>query len=660
MQSLWNSDDAAACGSDTLSQRVYTSRLLGQNPALVLHGGGNTSAKDTIPDFFGNDVEVLYIKGSGGDLATIGPEGFPAVKLDVLLRLAELPSLSDAEMVRQQRAAMLDPYGPNPSIEAVVHAVLPHKFVDHTHSDAVIALTNQPHGAALVRETWGDRVIVVPYVMPGFFLAKAVRELTQDADWSKVEGLILMHHGIFTFGADARESYERMIRLVTEAENALAQRGGGPEKAVIANEPNVLDSNALRELAAVRREVSKTRGKAVLAFADTGAEAAGFAARADAGALATRGTLTPDHSIRMKRAPVVLGPVSAIADFAAAYVESHGRLQSGQPALDAAPRWAVWPGKGTIAFDTTLTGAAIIADIARHTVRTIQQAEAAGGWSALPERDLFEIEHWDLEQAKLKSAPAAKPLQGKIAIVSGAAAGIGRAIAEELHAQGAMVTGFDLNPETPVRLGGRPGLTGKVLNLTDYPAVQQAVEDVVRLYGGIDILVSNAGIFTAGANFEDMDPGNWAKSLEVNLTSHMKLLQFCVPYLKKGIDPAAVFVGSRNVAAPGAGAGSYSCAKAAVTQLVRVAALELAGDGVRVNIIHPDAVFDTELWTAEALARSAERYNMTVEQYKTRNLMKTEIRSRDVAAMVAAMASPLFGKTTGAQIPVDGGNDRVI
>jgi NAD(P)-dependent dehydrogenase (short-subunit alcohol dehydrogenase family) len=244
--------------------------------------------------------------------------------------------------------------------------------------------------------------------------------------------------------------------------------------------------------------------------------------------------------------------------------------------------------------------------------------------------------------------------------VSGAAAGIGRAIAEELHAQGAVVTGFDLNPETPVRLGGRAGLTGKVLNLTDYPAVQLAVEDVIRQYGGLDILVSNAGIFTAGANFEDMDPVNWAKSLEVNLTSHMKLLQFCVPYLKKGVDPAAVFVGSRNVAAPGAGAGSYSCAKAAVTQLVRVAALELAPEGVRVNIIHPDAVFDTELWTPEALARSAERYNMTVEEYKTRNLMKTEIKSRDVAAMVAAMASPLFGKTTGAQIPVDGGNDRVI
>jgi rhamnose utilization protein RhaD (predicted bifunctional aldolase and dehydrogenase)/NAD(P)-dependent dehydrogenase (short-subunit alcohol dehydrogenase family) len=658
MQSLWKSDEAAAAGPDPLAQRIHSSRLLGSDPALVLHGGGNTSVKATMRNFFGDEVEVLFVKGSGGNLATLGAEGFPPVKLDVLRRLADLPSLTDAEMVREQRAAMLDPAFPNPSIEAIVHAVLPHRFVDHTHSDAVIALTNQPHGAALVRETWGSRVIVVPYVMPGFFLAKAVKELIRDADWSKVEGLILMHHGIFTFGETAQESYERMIQLVTEAETALARRGGGPDTITLAD--TALDAADLRKLAAVRREVSRVRGRAVLAIADSSAPAAGFASRPDAGDLATRGTLTPDHSIRMKRAPVVLDKDGAIATFAADYHESHTRLQTGQPALDPAPRWAVWPGKGTIAFDPTLTGAGIIADIARHTVRTIQQAEAAGGWSALPERDLFEIEHWDLEQAKLRSAPAPKPLQGKVAIVSGAAAGIGRAIAEELHAQGAIVTGFDLNPETPTRLGGRPGLNGKVLNLTDYPAVQMAVEDVVRQYGGIDILVSNAGIFTAGANFEDMDPGNWAKSLEVNLTSHMKLLQFCVPYLKMGIEPAAVFVGSRNVAAPGAGAGSYSCAKAAVTQLVRVAALELAGDGVRVNIIHPDAVFDTELWTPEALTRSAERYNMTVEQYKTRNLMKTEIRSRDVAAMVAAMAGTIFAKTTGAQIPVDGGNDRVI
>ncbi|HWB06768.1 MAG TPA: bifunctional aldolase/short-chain dehydrogenase [Verrucomicrobiales bacterium] len=658
MQSLWTDSEASAFSGDDLSLRVYTSRLLGREPQLVLHGGGNTSVKSTVKDFFGEPKDILYIKGSGGDLATIEASGFPAVKMSVLLKMADLPSLSDADMVREQRAAMLDPDSPNPSIEAVVHAVIPHKFVDHTHSNAVIAVTNQPDGLDLVRSTWGDRVIIVPYVMPGFVLGKAVRDLTKNADWSKVEGLILMQHGIFTFGKTAKESYERMIKLVSEAEAALEKRGGGHSAAKTAS--FTPDNASLRTLAKFRQAVSKARGRACFALPDFSEAAAGFASRPDVASLATRGTLTPDHSIRTKRMPAILDGDNAVADFAAAYASYFQKNQSGQTMLDPAPRWAVLPGQGVVSFGASLTEARIVQDIAGHTLRTIQQAEAAGGWVALPEKDLFEIEYWDLEQAKLRKAPAPKPLQGKVAIVTGAAAGIGRAIALALQAQGAAVVGMDLNPETPQRLAGHDGLTGKVINLTDYPKVQAAVEEVVATYGGLDILVSNAGIFTAGANFEDMDPVNWAKSMEVNLTSHMRLLQSCVPFLKLGIDPTAIFVGSRNVKAPGAGAGSYSCAKAAVTQLVRVAALELAPAGVRVNIIHPDAVFDTELWTPEALARSAQRYGVTVEEYKTRNLMKTEIKSADVAGMVCGMAGPLFAKTTGAQIPVDGGNDRVI
>jgi rhamnose utilization protein RhaD (predicted bifunctional aldolase and dehydrogenase)/NAD(P)-dependent dehydrogenase (short-subunit alcohol dehydrogenase family) len=658
MQSLWSDSEAAAFSASDLALRVYTSRLLGRNPELVLHGGGNTSVKSTVPDFFGDPQEVLYIKGSGGDLATIEPRHFPAVRMATLLKLAALPELSDPDMVAQQRTALLDPASPNPSIEAIVHAVLPQKFVDHTHANAVIALTNQPDGEALVRQTWGSRVIIIPYVMPGFLLARAVAKATEHADWNQVEGLILMQHGIFTFGATARESYERMIQLVTEAEVALAARDGGPDKAALAR--SSFSPADLRTLAGIRRAVSRSRGRACHAILNHSPEAAGFASRTDVASLATRGTLTPDHSIRTKRIPAIVSGPEDVPSFAALTNDYFQRHQTGQAPLDPAPRWAVWPDKGTIAFGTTTQEAAIVSDIVAHTIQTIQQAEAAGGWRALPEKDLFAIEYWDLEQAKLRSAPAPLPLQGKTAIVTGAAAGIGRAIAEALARQGATVTGMDLNPQTPERLSGVPGLSGKVINLTDYELVRTAVDDVVQATGGLDILVSNAGIFTAGANFEDMDPVNWAKSMEVNLTSHMRLLQCCVPYLKLGVEPTAIFVGSRNVKAPGAGAGSYSCAKAAVTQLVRVAALELAPHGVRVNIIHPDAVFDTELWTPEALARSAERYGLTVEEYKTRNLMKTEIRSADVAAMVCAMAGPIFGKTTGAQIPVDGGNDRVI
>ena len=657
MTNHWSDADAAEFSQSALNLRVYSSRLLGRDPQLVLHGGGNTSVKVRQKTFLGEEIDVLYVKGSGGDLGTIGTEGFSPVRLAAALQLGECAALSDADMVRELRAAMLNPDAPTPSIEAIVHAVIAPKFVDHTHANAVVALTNLPEGEAAVREVYGDRVIIVPYVMPGFLLAKKIAELTAAAKWDTLEGLILLQHGIFTFGGTARESYDRMIQLVGEAEAYLEGKGGGA--AAGARAEVKLEAADLRALAGYRKSVGALRGRPVLAWADHSPEAAGFASREDAQSLSGRGPLTPDHTIRTKRLPVWLENAESIPAYATEYERYFQAHQQGESKLDAAPRWAVWPGKGVVSFGANRTETGIIQDIAGHSLRTFQQAEAAGGWTALGEADLFAIEYWELEQAKLRKAGKAPVLEGKVAIVSGAAAGIGRAIAQALHAQGATVFGLDLNPAITERLQA-PGLEGIVVNLTQYDAVQATVEDIVRRSGGLDILVSNAGIFTAGANFEDMDPVNWAKSMEVNLTSHMRLLQSCVPYLKMGFDPTAIFVGSRNVAAPGAGAGSYSCAKAAVTQLVRVAALELAPHGVRVNIIHPDAVFDTELWTPEALERSAARYGITVDEYKTRNLMKTEIKSANVAEMVCTMAGPAFSKTTGAQIPVDGGNDRVI
>ena len=329
--------------------------------------------------------------------------------------------------------------------------------------------------------------------------------------------------------------------------------------------------------------------------------------------------------------------------------------------LDPAPRWAVWPGHGTVAFGATMQEAKIIEDIARHTCKTIATVETAfSGWKALPQKQIFEMEYWELEQAKLRKAGGPRPPhQGKVALVTGAAAGIGFACAEALAEEGAQVVGIDLNPEITGQMEKIGGI-GIVANLTQDKEVIAAVEDAVRRFGGLDILVSNAGIFTAGAYLEDMEQSNWEKSMAVNLTSHQVLLKHTIPFLKIGIDPAVVLVGSRNVSAPGAGAASYSCAKAGLTQLCRVAALELAPEGVRCNIVHPDAVFDTKLWTPEALQRSAERYGLTVEEYKTRNLLQTEIKSKDVGRMASAMAGALFGKTTGAQVPVDGGNDRVI
>jgi rhamnose utilization protein RhaD (predicted bifunctional aldolase and dehydrogenase)/NAD(P)-dependent dehydrogenase (short-subunit alcohol dehydrogenase family) len=654
MKSLWNDDEARTWAAQgDLGLRVYTSRLLGREPRLVLHGGGNTSVKVREADFFGHEQDVIYIKGSGWDLATIEAAGFAPTRMEPLLRLAKFETLADADMVTQLRAAMTDPNAPTPSIEAILHAVLPATFVDHTHANAVVALTNNPHGAELVQKTFGARVLVVPYIMPGFVLAKAVADLLAEKSLEGVEGLILMHHGIFTWGATARESYERMITLVTEAENAVPAFSPATAEAT---------DDGLG-LATLRQAVSQAKGSAVLAKLDATPAAAGFSLLPGVARLASQGPLTPDHSIRTKRIPAVIGEdiaasVQAYAAEYAAYFQKHATAEHTQ--LHPAPNWAVWPGRGIVSFGPTVKEAAIVADIASHTAATIQAAEAFGGWQALPEADIFAIEYWELEQAKLRRGAGLKPaLQGKVALVSGAAAGIGLAIGKVLHEHGAAVVALDINPDVVAAFDG-PDQLGLVVDLTNQDAVKAAIAETVRRFGGLDILVSNAGIFTAGANIEDLEDSNWSRSLLLNLTSHEQLLKHCIPFLKKGIDATAIFVGSRNVRAPGAGAASSSCAKAGVTQLTRVAALELAPHNVRVNIIHPDAVFDTKLWTPEALQRSAERYGLTVEQYKKRNLMKCEITSRDIGLMVASMAGPAFAKTTGAQIPVDGGNDRTI
>lgn len=657
MKSLWSDEEANQFSGD-IGLRVYTSRLLGANPELVLHGGGNTSVKISETDFFGDPVDVLYVKGSGWDLGTIEAEGFAPVRMEALLKMAELETLSDPVMVQQQRAAMLDPAAPNPSIEAILHAVIPHKYVDHTHANAVVALTNHPAGEETIREVYGDRILVVPYVMPGFDLSRQVAKQLAEVDPKSIDGLVLMNHGIFTFADDARESYELMIELVSLAEAHLESRV--PSFSLPVADP-VED---LPGLAALRQGVGELRGTPVIARLDQSPEAVGFSSRPDIADLATRGPLTPDHTIRTKRIPAVIGEdieasLQAFASDYRAYFEAHNQ---GETMLTPDPRWAVWPGKGVVSFGATEKEAGIVGDIVTHTWKTIQLTETAfeGGWQALPAGELFRIEYWELEQAKLRKGGSSPVHQGKVAIVTGSAAGIGFACAESLAEQGAKVIGIDLSPEIEDQMA-KIGGVGVIANLTEDDTVVEAVESVVRQYGGLDILVSNAGIFTAGAYLDDLEQTNWDKSFAVNLTSHQKLLKYTIPFLKKGLgEPAIVLVGSRNVNAPGAGAASYSCAKAGLTQLCRVAALELAPEGVRCNIIHPDAVFDTKLWTPENLQRSAERYNMTVEEYKTRNLLKTEIKSKDVGEMVAAMASPLFGKTTGAQIPVDGGNDRVI
>ena len=655
MKDLWDDDGAAECGDDLLALRVYSSRLIGQSADLVLHGGGNTSVKASFTDIFGVAHDVLYVKGSGWDLATIEAGGFAPVKLDSLLQLSRFDRLSDADMVRAQRAAMLDPSAPTPSVEAILHALIPYRFVDHTHADAVVVLSNTPDGEARIRSLYGDRMLIVPYVMPGFVLAKKVAELTAGIDWSKLEGMVLMNHGIFSFADDAKESYQRMIHFVSQAQDALGQR---PSPSPL------VDGVAVPPLAlaTLRREVSRVAGTAMLARFDGTPASHAFANNENVGDIATRGPLTPDHVIRTKRVPLIVDgePASAVDSFARKYQAYFEENTDGTlTILDSAPRWAVWPTKGTVAFGTRATEVSIVSDIVAHTIGAISDAERLGGWCSLPAADIFAVEYWELEQAKLSKAPAGLPLQGRCAVVTGGASGIGYACAVALAKQGAQVTVLDMDPAV-TSVFDLPAIHGVVCDVTEAAGVRDAIDASVAHTGGLDILVSNAGIFSASNLVGEMPEEEWQRSLDINLSGAMHVVRQSIPYLRLGWEPAVVIIGSKNVPAPGPGAGAYSVAKAGLTQLARVLALELAGDGVRVNTVHPNAVFDTAIWTEEVLASRAARYGMSVEAYRKSNLLHQEVTSNDVAAMVCAMAGATFRCTTGAQVPVDGGTERIV
>lgn len=649
MQNRWNDGDAAIYTSD-LELRAYTSRLIGLDTDLVLHGGGNTSVKSVHRDRFGVEHEAIWVKASGYDLGQMWTEGFTGLQLNPLLQLAQLDQLSDADMVNEVNCARLDSNAANPSIEAIVHAVIPFKFVDHTHANAVLTISNS--APALFKEIYGDDVLVLPYVKPGFDLALQFREVVERGLLEQHTAIILQHHGVFTYAENARSAYDRMINVVERAETALASRVGAAVRPILAAQNSV-------EIARARKAVSDACGKAVLSLPAGSVEPDQVHAMAEQ---ARHGTLTPEHVIHNKPFPAVIGerPAEAIATFASAY-ESYVDLHNNPhlTMMPAAPHWALFETGHVRSFGVNFKRATISRDVSEATTEALRCAAELGSWQGLSSEDLRDLEYWELEQDKLKKQKPDADLAGKIAIVSGAATGIGHACAHVLRERGAVVVGLDINPNILSSMS-QADFQGIVVDLTDEVLVTAALEHVVESFGGLDIVVSNAGIFETGQTVETMENAVWDAALAVNLTSHRMLIKHAVPFLRHGVDPAIVFIGSRNVAAPGGGASAYSVSKAGLTQLMRVLALELAGEGITVNAVHPDAVFDTNLWTPEALKKSADRYGLSIDQYKTRNLLGCEVTSRDVGRAVAAFVDGTLSRTTGAQMPVDGGNDRVI
>lgn len=657
MNNLWSEEESRRL-TDELSQRVYSSRLLGRDKSLVLHGGGNTSVKIVEKNVFGEDEELLYVKGSGWDLEKIEESGFSPLRLDYVRRLAQLPSLPDPQMVNELVTHMTCATAPAPSVEAILHAILPYKFVDHTHADAVLTVSNSINGEARVREIYGDRVVVIPYMMPGFDLARLCADRFPAEAGPDTIGMVLLNHGIFSFGATARESYERMIFLVGLAEDYLQRRGAWnvPNQA-----PRQAKAGTRVELAQLRKSLSETIGAPAVVARHIGEKCLAFAQREDLAAISQQGPATPDHVIRTKRLPMLGRDVRAYATAYRRYFdELEPMAKERKTMLDPAPRIVLDPELGMCTVGRTAKDAAIVAEIFNHTIDIIVCATALGGYRALPAKDIFDVEYWDLEQAKLRKGGKPAVFAGEVALVTGAASGIGKACVEALLSRGAAVVGADLNPNIET-LYNRPDFLGVQCDLTSGEAVGWLLERTTDTFGGLDMLVLNAGIFPAGCRIDSLQTDEWQRVMRINLDANLVLMRECHPLLKLALRGGRVVViGSKNVPAPGPGAAAYSVSKAALNQLARVAALEWGGDGIRINSLHPNAVFDTGIWTGGVLASRARHYGLTVEEYKKNNVLRTEVTSSDVAELAAEMCGPLFAKTTAAQVPVDGGNDRVI
>jgi rhamnose utilization protein RhaD (predicted bifunctional aldolase and dehydrogenase)/NAD(P)-dependent dehydrogenase (short-subunit alcohol dehydrogenase family) len=660
MQDRW--DDTVAASFEPhgpVGECVYCSRLIGADAGLVLHGGGNSSVKHPRRDVTGEMVDTLHVKGSGWDMATIEAAGFTPLHLHRLHDLLALDSLTDPEMMAELAAAKLDVAAPNPSVESLLHAFLPHRAVQHSHADVIVTLTNLGNGADVVADVFGDDVVVVPYVMPGFDLAREVRERWPEQAHENTTGMVLLNHGLFTFGDDSATAYRRHVHLIRKAEAWLAEHAPISEAT-----PPPLPDVVTEDLARLRREMSKVAGAPLVVRRHATPDVARFVRRPDLESLASRGPLTPDHVIRTKRLPMVGVAGGAVEAYRAAYeayvAENEHRLRTERAPIDPAPRIVLDRDVGMLAAGFTAKDARISADIFRHTMPVLERAEDhLGGYVALPAGDLFDMEYWDLEQAKLRLAGPRPELAGAVALVTGAASGIGRACAWELVGRGAAVIALDLDES--VREPDADNWAGFVADVTDAAAIADALQRGVERFGGLDIAVVAAGVFGPSTPIMQLEADEWRRVMAVNVDSVQMLFARIGPLLALSpIGGRVVVVGSKNVPAPGSGAAAYSASKAALQQLSRIAALEWAADGIRVNTVHPDAVFDTGLWSPELIAERAAKYGLTADEYRRRNLLGVDIGSADVARSVAALCTDDFRVTTGAQIPIDGGNERVI
>ncbi len=695
MKNKWAEDQAAelvarygARWGEDLALRTYSSRLIGSEEDLVLHGGGNTSVKSTASNVLGERVPAVYVKASGYDMASIEPEGHPGLDFEYLKRLRALPDLSDEVMLNELRTHLFDSQAPTPSVESLVHAFLPPKYVDHAHADAILALTNQVNGRNLVRDALGQGVIILDYVRPGFKLAKAAAEAFDANPGSRA--MVWMHHGLVTWGGTARESYDTLVELVTRAEEYLTKHATRRLAVKVRTDLSVAQERLTHVAPILRGLLAQPTGSAdqpylrVVLQPLVTREVLDFVDSERGRGVALTPPLTADHLIRTKGLPLWIehpqyedagklrAQISkAVEEYATqykAYLARHAARIPGQLApFDPFPRVVLLPGLGAVCAGKDIRAARIARDITVHTLAVKARIAAMGDYEGLSEADLFDMEYHSFQQAKLGAGPE-PPLTRHVALVTGAAGAIGSAIAQELLEQGCHVAVTDLSgkaldtlvQELKTAFGQR--VLGVPLDVTDPESVVRGFAATIQAWGGIDLVVANAAIALASP-LDEMNVESFRRLERVNVEGTLLVIAEAGRHLKlQGTGGDIILISTKNVFAPGAKFGAYSATKAAAHQLARIASLELAEIGVRVNMVAPDAVFShgtrkSGLWAEvgpeRMRARGLDEKGLE-EYYRQRNLLKAAVTARHVAKAVLFFATRQT-PTTGATLPVDGG-----